>query len=61
MDLTKNDLIQKKNEVELIIEYAKFLCALSTILITSDGLLGDDMFFTLSGFVLANIKENFAN
>lgn len=56
-----------------MIEYATFLRALAAILITnshyigvypiniiaSGGLLGDVIFFALSGFVLANIRENF--
>ena len=56
-----------------MIEYATFLRALAAVLITnshytgvypmniiaSGGLLGDVIFFALSGFVLSNIKENF--
>lgn len=56
-----------------MIEYATFLRALAAILITNShytgvypidiiangGLLGDVLFFALSGFVLVNIKENF--
>lgn len=58
-----------------MIEYATFLRALAAILITnshytgvypidilaSGGLLGDVIFFALSGFVLVNIKEDFLN
>ncbi|MEL7568505.1 MAG: acyltransferase family protein [Clostridiaceae bacterium] len=58
-----------------MIEYATFLRALAAILITnshytgvypiniiaSGGLLGDVMFFALSGFVLVNIKGNFVD
>lgn len=58
-----------------MIEYATFLRALAAILITNShysgvypiniiacgGLLGDVIFFALSGFVLVNIKENFIN
>jgi peptidoglycan/LPS O-acetylase OafA/YrhL len=58
-----------------MIEYATFLRALAAILIinshyigvypidiiASGGLLGDVIFFALSGFVLVNIKENFMN
>lgn len=58
-----------------MIVYATFLRALAAILITnshytgvypisiiaSGGLLGDVIFFALSGFVLVNIRENFVN
>lgn len=58
-----------------MIEYATFLRALAAVLITnshytgvypiniiaSGGLLGDVIFFALSGFVLVNIKEDFLN
>ncbi|WP_128425440.1 acyltransferase family protein [Gudongella oleilytica] len=58
-----------------MIEYATFLRALAAILITnshytgvypidilaSGGLLGDVLFFALSGFVLVNIKEKFTS
>lgn len=58
-----------------MIEYATFLRAVAAILITnshytgvypleifaSGGLLGDVLFFALSGFVLANISEDFIN
>lgn len=74
-DLFRNDIYYRRNEVRFMIEYATFLRALAAILITnshytgvypiniiaSGGLLGDVMFFTLSGFVLINIKENFVN
>lgn len=58
-----------------MIEYATFLRALAAILITnshyngvypieilaSGGLLGDVLFFALSGFVLVNVKGTFVN